>query len=236
VETKTMSEPNLIKCPKCKSTQVTAGKKGFSGKQAVAGAILTGGIGILAGTIGSNKVRITCLNCGHEFKPGEGFVETNNPTPAKSDFDEIQERQRRLDAEKQLSPEGFSDLDRALVKILKEGSVNGAKSHYSKVTGCSAVEADQYVESLIRAHNLTDKVSREACFIATACYEDYDAPEVLVFRRFRDQVLSQSALGRHLISVYYFLSPPVAEVVMKSNYLKRSIRQFILNPLARFLS
>ncbi len=60
-----------IKCPKCGSNQLTANKKGFSGGKAVAGAVLTGGIGILAGTIGSNKVKITCLACGKTFKPGE---------------------------------------------------------------------------------------------------------------------------------------------------------------------
>lgn len=60
-----------IKCPKCSSTQLTTDKKGFSGKKAVAGAVLTGGIGILAGTIGSNDVIITCLKCGNHFKPGE---------------------------------------------------------------------------------------------------------------------------------------------------------------------
>ena len=59
-----------IKCPKCGSTQLSANKKGFSGKQAVAGAILTGGIGLLAGTIGSNKIKITCLSCGHTFNVG----------------------------------------------------------------------------------------------------------------------------------------------------------------------
>ncbi|POY38668.1 hypothetical protein C3L50_11025 [Flavobacterium alvei] len=61
-----------LHCPKCGSNQITSDKKGFSGKKAVAGALLTGGIGILAGTIGSNKIKITCLSCGHEFKPGEG--------------------------------------------------------------------------------------------------------------------------------------------------------------------
>jgi hypothetical protein len=64
-------ENKKIKCPKCKSEQLTTTKKGFSGTQAVGGAILTGGIGILAGTIGSNKLRISCLACGHQFKPGE---------------------------------------------------------------------------------------------------------------------------------------------------------------------
>lgn len=60
-----------ILCPKCGSNQITANKKGFSGKKAAAGALLTGGIGLLAGTIGSNKVKITCLSCGHIFNPGE---------------------------------------------------------------------------------------------------------------------------------------------------------------------
>jgi predicted nucleic-acid-binding Zn-ribbon protein len=62
---------NEIRCPKCRSNQVTADKKGFSGTKAVGGAILTGGVGLLAGTIGSNKIIITCLACGHQFKPGE---------------------------------------------------------------------------------------------------------------------------------------------------------------------
>lgn len=59
-----------LQCPKCGSNQLTADKKGFSGKQAVAGAVLTGGIGLLAGTIGSNKVMITCLACGYQHKAG----------------------------------------------------------------------------------------------------------------------------------------------------------------------
>lgn len=61
----------VIKCPKCGSNQLTANKKGFSGKKAVVGGLLTGGVGLLAGTIGSNKVKITCLACGKEFSPGE---------------------------------------------------------------------------------------------------------------------------------------------------------------------
>jgi hypothetical protein len=62
---------NEVTCPKCGSTSLSAGKKGFSGKKAVTGAILTGGIGLLAGTIGSNKIEITCLNCGCQFNPKE---------------------------------------------------------------------------------------------------------------------------------------------------------------------
>ena len=63
-----------IKCPKCQSTQITANKKGFSATQAIGGAIVTGGIGLVAGAIGSGKIKITCLACGHQFKPGEDFT------------------------------------------------------------------------------------------------------------------------------------------------------------------
>lgn len=62
---------NQVKCPKCASTQISANKKGFSAGQAATGALLFGGVGLLAGTAGSGNVKITCLNCGHVFKPGD---------------------------------------------------------------------------------------------------------------------------------------------------------------------
>jgi hypothetical protein len=62
---------NEICCPKCGSNQLTANKKGFSGKKALVGDILVGPVGLLAGTIGSNKIKITCLACGNTFNPGD---------------------------------------------------------------------------------------------------------------------------------------------------------------------
>lgn len=64
-------EEKKVQCPKCGSDQFVANKKGFSGGKAVAGAIITGPIGLLAGTLGSSKIKITCLACGHTFKPGD---------------------------------------------------------------------------------------------------------------------------------------------------------------------
>jgi ribosomal protein S27E len=59
-----------VRCPKCHSTQVTAHKKGFELKKALTGGILFGEIGLLHGLSDSNKIQITCLNCGHLFLPG----------------------------------------------------------------------------------------------------------------------------------------------------------------------
>jgi len=61
-----------IKCPKCGSTQISANRKGFGAGKAVGGAILTGGIGLLGGFIGSRKMLLTCLNCGKQWQPGKG--------------------------------------------------------------------------------------------------------------------------------------------------------------------
>lgn len=66
-------EEQLLKCPKCESTQLTSNKQGFGAGKALGGALLTGGVGLLAGGIGSNNVLITCLACGKQFKPGEDF-------------------------------------------------------------------------------------------------------------------------------------------------------------------
>lgn len=58
-------------CPKCGSTSISANKKGFSLGKAAAGAFVAGPVGLVGGTLGANKVMITCLNCGYKYKPGK---------------------------------------------------------------------------------------------------------------------------------------------------------------------
>jgi hypothetical protein len=48
---------------------------------------------------------------------------------------------------------------------------------------------------------------RSGCYVATMVYGDYDAPQVLVLRQFRDEVLNRLVAGRLFIRVYYWLSP-----------------------------
>ena len=67
-------QEEYICCPKCLSRELHAEHKGFSGGKALAGALITGGIGLLAGTIGSNDTQITCLKCGNKFKAGEARI------------------------------------------------------------------------------------------------------------------------------------------------------------------
>lgn len=65
-----------MNCPKCGSSNIHADKKGYSIKKGLIGGILVGGYGLLAGLTGSNKIRLTCLDCGFQFKPGEGATQS----------------------------------------------------------------------------------------------------------------------------------------------------------------
>jgi len=61
----------LACCPRCGSTSLSGQKHGYGVGKAAAGVLLVGGIGLVAGGIGSNKVKVTCLNCGYQFRPGQ---------------------------------------------------------------------------------------------------------------------------------------------------------------------
>ena len=52
--------------------------------------------------------------------------------------------------------------------------------------------------------------AKKGCYLATAVYGSYDAPEVRVLRRFRDQRLERSRAGRLFIRAYYRFSPSLA--------------------------
>ncbi|HEV2913220.1 MAG TPA: CFI-box-CTERM domain-containing protein [Pyrinomonadaceae bacterium] len=73
------------------------------------------------------------------------------------------------------------------------------------------------------------------CFVATAAFGDFNAPEVVFLRAFRDEWLSQSALGRGFIQAYYAVSPPLSEVIAKSESLRGFTRRFILRPTISLL-
>ena len=69
--------------------------------------------------------------------------------------------------------------------------------------------------------------TKSGCFIAAAVYGHADCPQVLVLRRFRDEVLARTFLGRAGICVYYHLGPMAAQWLNQKPGLMRAIRRVL---------
>jgi hypothetical protein len=65
------------------------------------------------------------------------------------------------------------------------------------------------------------------CFIATACYKDIYSQELIIFRWYRDNKLSNAFIGRIFIMVYYKISPHLYERLLNSNRTLSLIKRFL---------
>ena len=120
-----------------------------------------------------------------------------------------------------------TDLDSELLNMIKKGESLNAVKHKKENSSLSLAESKAYVDKLASENGLN---KTEGCFIATACFGNYESEEVIEFRTYRDNILLKSKIGRLLVSTYYFISPPIASLISKSDISKRVIRRHILMP------
>ena len=69
------------------------------------------------------------------------------------------------------------------------------------------------------------------CFIATAAYGSPTAEQIDVLREFRDVVLLESTAGSQFVALYYKLSPPVADFISGSSFLRSFVRVLLVDPV-----
>lgn len=69
------------------------------------------------------------------------------------------------------------------------------------------------------------------CYIATVCYGNEFAPEVLTLKVYRDEILSKSFFGRTFIKVYYAISPSIARHLQNRNRINNFLRINILDKI-----
>ena len=67
------------------------------------------------------------------------------------------------------------------------------------------------------------------CYIATCVYGSYDCPNVWVLRRYRDEKLAKSTLGRMFIKFYYATSPILVKIFGNHKWFK-NIWAGVLDP------
>lgn len=151
----TSENEEYLCCPKCHSKELHAEKKGYSGGKALAGVVLAGGIGLLAGTIGSKDIQIICLKCGKRFKAGEAYIQkkkTNNSVNVekpKRDLSEdelcmlkdILEEEGRIKAItycNERTNKGLADSKKIVDDYIQRKNINVFEKPASK-TGCAGV-------------------------------------------------------------------------------------------------
>lgn len=101
-------------------------------------------------------------------------------------------------------------------------------------------ECDDVARLLRNSGAIDDNVppkqeEKGGCFIATAVYGSYSAPEVMLLRKFRDKVLLQRRLGKLFVRFYYAVSPPMARLVGNRQKVKKIISVAVLNHVIRYL-
>jgi hypothetical protein len=121
----------------------------------------------------------------------------------------------------------------------KSGKVFNPKTFNDPVATLRSAIEDKHAEMDKMISHMRDQLGiksppkQEGCFIATACYGDMNAPEVLVLREFRDRRLLPSRVGRGMVSVYYTVSPRIARMLRRHPRVAQCIATWILNPIVR---
>jgi hypothetical protein len=78
---------------------------------------------------------------------------------------------------------------------------------------------------------ISDFLGYFGCFIATAAYGTPTAEQIDVLREFRDVVLLKSTVGSQFVALYYRLSPPIADFIARSDFLRTLVRELLVDPI-----
>ncbi len=91
---------------------------------------------------------------------------------------------------------------------------------------------NSYVEPEIKyQNNYSVSKSNGNCFIATLCYNNFNHPNVILLRQFRDKSLSPYYLGKSFVDFYYLVSPSFVNHIRNKKKIIYLIKFLILDPL-----
>jgi len=96
---------------------------------------------------------------------------------------------------------------------------------FQRTQGPDSAEVTALPEKTFAFPDLDDE---DRCFIATAAYGSTMEPQVVLLRKFRNRYLLANPFGKRLVAAYYSLSPPVADYIRQSRWLKAIVRVLLL--------
>jgi TPR repeat protein len=102
----------------------------------------------------------------------------------------------------------------------RENKPSEARKWYIRAADAGHSDAMAEVTSL-------PKSQKSGCYIASAVYGSHEAAPVRVLRRYRDDSLATSMIGRGFIRAYYAVSPRMAKHFEQSSVLNRATRRVL---------
>ena len=79
----------------------------------------------------------------------------------------------------------------------------------------------------IKLQEVSAKKDSSGCYIATMAYGDYNHPQVIKLRKFRDGVLLKTKIGRPLVRCYYLVSPYLVQILKDQKRTNSIIRKIL---------
>ena len=119
----------------------------------------------------------------------------------------------------EMTPKTNSHLKKNLAIIERNVEINGGNTEEARFK---------------KSQNLTRVENNSGCYIATMVYGDYNHPQVLVLRDFRDSFLTNFYLGRAFIKLYYQYSPGWVKALENKKTFNKIIKG-ILNISINFI-
>jgi hypothetical protein len=129
----------------------------------------------------------------------------------------------------------LSDAKSCLLEIMNFDTVNENDEGELR-TRDKARDNLQTIDNWISGSTEKENEKKEGgCYIATVSYGSPDAVEVVILKRYRDNKLARSYLGRLFIRFYYSFSPYLASIMKNNQALNNIVKKYFLDKIVTML-
>ena len=92
------------------------------------------------------------------------------------------------------------------------------------------------IEEFLKKIQEPKSEEKKGCYIASVCYKDFNAIEVIGFKKYRDEVLLKNYFGKLFVHFYYAVSPKISKWLNGKDRINTLIRKYVLDKLYRKIS
>jgi hypothetical protein len=169
----------------------------------------------LADEMGIDRFIIAFLTMAYEERAQVKFQDEGNPS--EGEFAAF--RTYLINNYKKMSDVGYWILSMQSQNVFTVKLEGGGKFDNE-----SAQELSTRIENWALANGAQ---KQGGCYVATAVYGSYNCPAVWTLRRYRDQTLGQSLIGRAFIKTYYAVSPVLLKWFAGSSWFNAAAKPLL---------